>query len=660
MFLISRNRSLLALAVASATAFLATRAPAAALTWNNTGATGDGTTWDAIQQNWNDGTNPATFNSGTDSVTFSDTNNGHYAVTVPGSITTTGITATNTTSAYTISIAPGQTLTSSGAVTIGQTALQLNTVVNLTGGGSFLQTGGNLTLSLTNAFANPGPAGNINASGLNSFTYNNAAGFILIGVGTRAIGNLTLANTGASVNSLIATEIQVGDSGSNNGTGPSVLGTGGGSNTIDATTILVGNGKASGTFTGVAGGSLTLAGTTGGTSVTNITVGRASSGTATGTASQFNLAGINATVQGGTVIVGQLQGATATQANGTMTFNTGNFTVVTSLQIGADSSGNDTGGIKGTLTLGSNATSTGLLDVSGGFIIGNNTSTSTTVKTDNASFIMNGGTANLHVDITSANAKPATTTIASVLSLLGGTLNMNGNQIGHVSGTNTTLSAVNMPITGKTATLLNLGGTGINDAGLTVNGGGTLVLGGADSYTNNTAVANSSTLLLDGAYTGTGTINATLGTLGGKGSTAGAVSIASGANLAPGDNSINTLGAGSVSLAGNLLVDLNDSDPNVIDLLNDGGALDISAATSNVSFNVTGTPAAPAYIFAKYGSLVGASFATVSNLPAGYSIDYDYLGQNQVALVAGGGTAPEPASLALLALAAPALLRRRR
>ena len=274
---------------------------------------------------------------------------------------------------------------------------------------------------------------------------------------------------------------------------------------------------------------------------------------------------------------------------------------------------------------------------------------------------MNGGTTSVHVDITAANKTPATTTVTSNLSLFGGTLNMNGNQIGHVSGTNVAITTFNTPVTGKTATLLNLGGTGINDAGLTLNGGGTLVLGGTDTYSGNTAINNNSTLLLDGTYTGTGSFSVTPGAfMGGKGSTTALVSVANGGTLTPGD-SINTLSVGSATLNGLLEIQLNDSDPNIVDLLKVAGTFDISAPGSSVDFAAVGTLSAPSLlnVFATYGSLGGTAFGSVTSLPAGYSIDYNYLGQNQIALVQGGG-APEPASLALLALAAPALLRRRR
>ena len=234
---------------------------------------------------------------------------------------------------------------------------------------------------------------------------------------------------------------------------------------------------------------------------------------------------------------------------------------------------------------------------------------------------------------------------------------MNGNQIGHVSANNKTIATINLPAGGSSAILSNLGGTGINDAGLTMNGGGTLILAGTNSYSNNTTVTSSSTLLLDGSYTGTGSFSVASGsTLGGKGSTVGLVSILGGGSLSPGD-SINTLGVGSATLAGTLNIELNDADPNVVDLLNDSGNLDISAATSAVTFNVTGTPSAAAYVFAKYGSLTGSAFSAVNNLPAGYTIDYNYQGNNDIALVS---AVPEPAAFVLAAIGCCGIVAMRR
>jgi autotransporter-associated beta strand protein len=62
------------------------------------------------------------------------------------------------------------------------------------------------------------------------------------------------------------------------------------------------------------------------------------------------------------------------------------------------------------------------------------------------------------------------------------------------------------------------------------------------------------------------------------------------------------------------------------------GALDVSGAILDLA--VTGTPTAPAYVIATYGSLTG-TFAAVNNLPAGYVINYSYNSGTAIALVTG-------------------------
>jgi autotransporter-associated beta strand protein len=208
------------------------------------------------------------------------------------------------------------------------------------------------------------------------------------------------------------------------------------------------------------------------------------------------------------------------------------------------------------------------------------------------------------------------------------------------------------------------------DGGLTKKNTGTLTLSGISNYNGNTTIqggtlaltsaatnnnlgasakyivgdsqANSGAILdvtgitpAGGFFVQTGQVLAGFGTIN------GAVSALVGSIVGPG-NSIGTLTENtSLALAGTLSIDLNDADPGINDLLNDKGPLDISAATSAVTFNVTGTPSAAAYVFAKYSSLTGSAFGTVNNLPAGYSIDYNYQGGNQIALV----SVPEPAAL---------------
>ena len=88
---------------------------------------------------------------------------------------------------------------------------------------------------------------------------------------------------------------------------------------------------------------------------------------------------------------------------------------------------------------------------------------------------------------------PLNTTVA----LTGGTLNMNGFAIGpKVAAGNTgavgtrNITTITLPSLGNSAVLQSLGGTGVNDAGLTMNGTGVLVLEGISSYSGATTITS--------------------------------------------------------------------------------------------------------------------------------------------------------------------------
>jgi autotransporter-associated beta strand protein len=111
------------------------------LSWNNTGGTGNGATWDTTQQNWNNGTGPATYSDGAN-VTFNDSNVGHYAVTLNSTVTPNSVTVNNSAGNYVISgtgsIAGASTTLSKS----GSDALTLeNTGVNTYGGGTTVSAG---------------------------------------------------------------------------------------------------------------------------------------------------------------------------------------------------------------------------------------------------------------------------------------------------------------------------------------------------------------------------------------------------------------------------------------------------------------------------------------------------------------------------------------
>ena len=467
-----------------------------------------------------------TFGSTSGSTSVSTLNiNNTVAATSTG---TTFFVQTNTASANTINIANGATFNISGGTstvpvfgmgTAPTGATNTNAQLKIAGGGTL-----NIT-STTNASFNIGvgagsntpggqPTANLDMSGLANFVFSTGTGSFGVGnLVTRSSSTLTLANAS---NTITAATVGVGDSnqpGGNNGGAGSNLLLGAGTNVINANTINVGFTKSTGTFQFAGGtGSVTINGEGGPTTTANIVVGRGSSATDTGTARQFLLAGHLATVQAGTVQVGVLAGATGGTTAANMTFDTGTFNV-TNLQLANDASGTAGNGVTGTFTMGGaspNNTATGVLNVSTQFYLANLTNTNATATTAKGSFIMNGGTTNASTDIIVFKGASTTASATTTLTLAGGLLNMNGHGIGTATNPITT---VNLPAAGQTATLSNLGGAGINGAGLTMNGAGTLILTGSDSYTSGTSVSttvSSGTLRVNGTISG-GDTNVTFG-----------------------------------------------------------------------------------------------------------------------------------------------------
>jgi autotransporter-associated beta strand protein len=219
-------------------------------------------------------------------------------------------------------------------------------------------------------------------------------------------------------------------------------------------------------------------------------------------------------------------------------------------------------------------------------------------------------------------------------------------------------------VTGSSATDLVVsmqlranGNAGGAAGGINKLGAGTMDLQGTNDYAGTTTVT-AGTLLVNGAITGTGAINVlNTSTLGGNGEIAGAVSIASTAFLAPG-NSIGTdLGLASLDLDGTLEIEWDSTVSPEIDFFNVIGALALDAG-STVSFTNLGAGSLTAgptngFVFAQYGSLTG-TFGNVVGLPSGFSIDYNYGGLNQIAII------PEPSVSLLGALGALGLVLRRR
>jgi fibronectin-binding autotransporter adhesin len=197
---------------------------------------------------------------------------------------------------------------------------------------------------------------------------------------------------------------------------------------------------------------------------------------------------------------------------------------------------------------------------------------------------------------------------------------------------------------------------------LTISGGTVVLAGASNTYSGSTTV-QAGTLLVTGNNLGSGAgrgpyLVQSGATLAGNGTiTTGAgsagVEIANGGTLSPGTSTPGTFSvSGDVTLDGTLAVRVGDAGTDVLSLT---GVLNIN---SDATLNLTvATPlTAPAYVLADYSTLAG-TFSNISNQPGGYSLNYDYNGDDEIALVS---DTPEPASLAVLALPAALMIRRRR
>jgi autotransporter-associated beta strand protein/T5SS/PEP-CTERM-associated repeat protein len=153
-------------------------------------------------------------------------------------------------------------------------------------------------------------------------------------------------------------------------------------------------------------------------------------------------------------------------------------------------------------------------------------------------------------------------------------------------------------------------GQALDDGGgdLTKQGAGTLQLNGANSYFGSTTVA--------------------AGTLAGTGSLTGPLIVSATGSVNPGITAGTFTAGDSASIAGTYVCELDGANGDSLAVsggltLSAGSVLDINELTAATAF---------VYVIASYSSLTG-TFTTVNDLPAGYTLDYNYLGGNQIALV---------------------------
>jgi autotransporter-associated beta strand protein len=181
------------------------------VTWNNAGSLGDGVTWDeATNANWNNGSAETIYVSPA-AVSFTDTNNGHYNVTLNTTVSPASVVVNNSASSYTFSgtgsITGTGTLTKSGAA-----MATLNTVNTYTGGttvtggtliagvagaigsGPVTITGGTLQLATSTG---PTTISSLSVSGTGTFDVNNNHVIINYGSGADPVASIAaLLTTG--------------------------------------------------------------------------------------------------------------------------------------------------------------------------------------------------------------------------------------------------------------------------------------------------------------------------------------------------------------------------------------------------------------------------------------------------------------------------------
>jgi arabinan endo-1,5-alpha-L-arabinosidase len=189
------------------------------LTWNNTNGLGDGATWDiAGNQNWQD-THGAAIYDESDSVTFNDTNNSKYAVTLNTTVNPGSVVFNNSAGDYTVSGSGG--ISGSGSLTkMGSGTATLSTVNTYTGG--TIVDAGTLVAGVAGALPNQSVA--INGGTLQlgtSIGVVNLPSLTIASGGAFDVGNneVILSDPGGSIDATIRGYLENGYNGGNwNGT----------------------------------------------------------------------------------------------------------------------------------------------------------------------------------------------------------------------------------------------------------------------------------------------------------------------------------------------------------------------------------------------------------------------------------------------------------
>lgn len=216
---------------------------------------------------------------------------------------------------------------------------------------------------------------------------------------------------------------------------------------------------------------------------------------------------------------------------------------------------------------------------------------------------------------------------STAVNVLGGSLALNGAISANTTGRFLILGGT----AGAPGTVNGVISDGTNPLGVTMSGPNTWTFAAANAYTGTTTI-NGGTLLVNGAQNlATGNVTVVGGVLGGTGTVGGNVTVQAAGTIAPGASTGTLTMVNAVTTDGILAIEI---DGTAGDKLVVGSALDIGGSSLSVSPVGAGLNQ-PVYIIAEAGAPIVGTFAAVSGIPAGYHVEYNYNGLNQLAIVSG-------------------------
>jgi hypothetical protein len=560
---------------------------AASATWNLNPGSGD----------WNTATNwtPVTVPNGSgDTATFDPSNT--TGVSLSAFTEVNGIVFNSGASAFTITASPQWQLTISGVGIANNSGITQNFVTAVDGTGNV----GRIVLT------NSATAGSLTAFTNNGGTVSSFGGGMTNFFNTSSAANGTFTNNGAAVGggptggSTGFLDTSTADNGTFTNNGPAV------SNGQPGITEFL-NSSTAGNGTLINNGSSMAGGPFGGTVFFSDT----------STAGNVTCTTNGGTVSGASGGITQFQG-TSTAENGTFINN-----------------GGTVGGAGGGIIVFQSATAgSGIFTNNGGAVSnagGSRTQFQGTSTAGSGTLIANdglggggGGSILFFADSTGGTARVEVFGNGS-LDLTGH--NTPGVTVGSIEGSGAVILAANNLTVGSNNLSTNFSGVISGTGSLAKIGTGTLTLSGENFYTGTTTVSSGTLLITNstGSATGSGAVVVNnSGTVGGTGTIGGAVTVNAGGTINPGAN-VGTLTLSSsltfTGASGNLatyLVDLNSS---TSDKLTISGNLDLSDTFDQISFQ--GTTGAASYTLATYGGTLTGTFDIVTNLPSGYTLEYN-------------------------------------